>query len=80
MPFEKGRGHIHVDTVYIFAFFTDNVDRSFKVPLTVAKEPNIKSLHEVLKMANLAKYYLTEEALKTFDKLVEEWKGNETRT
>ena len=74
MQFEGNRGHIIVDKSYVTAYYSDNENRSFKVPLTVAKEPNIKILHDVLKSANLAKYYLTEEGLKKFDKIVAKWK------
>lgn len=74
LKFENDRGHILVDKQYVTAYYADNEKRSFKVPLTVVKEPNIKILHDVLKSANLSKYYLTEQALQKFDKIVEEWK------
>lgn len=77
MKFENGRGHISVEPKYIIAFFSDNENRSFKVPRTVTPEPNIKKLHDVLQMANLAGYMLTEESLEKFDEIVEEWKNAE---
>lgn len=74
LKFENDRGHILVDKFYVTVYYADNENISFKVPLTVVKEPNIKILHDVLKSANLSKYYLTEQALQKFDKIIEEWK------
>ena len=75
MHFEKDRGHIAIDEKYIFIIYKDRMNGSRKWPITFDGDYNSKLLHEILKIANLGKYFLTEEALKTFDKLIAEWKG-----
>lgn len=80
MDFKDGKGHISVEDKYIICYFSDNENRSKKYPLSRVDDVNQKTLHDVLKMANLAGYELTEKGLKQFDEVIEMWKDNEEGT
>ena len=73
LEFEKDKGHIIVEEDYITFFDNKNYNRRKIFPMYRVKENNIKVLHDVLKMANLGGYLLTEEALVKFDLIVESW-------
>ncbi len=73
--FENNKGHILIEDDYITLFNYDFMEKSKKFPLYRVHLRNVKILHDVLKIANLGKLFLTEIALKKFDETVEEWEG-----
>ncbi len=73
LKFKDNKGHILVEEDYITLFDSVNIEKSRKWAMSRVDSANIKLIHDILKIANLGKLYLTDEALEKFDDLVESW-------
>lgn len=73
LKFENDKGHILIEKDWITLFDNVNPNKSAKWPMSRVDEYNVKLLYDILKIANLGKLLLTEDALNKFDKIVKKW-------